>query len=631
MLSLMRTHATSWLIKILLAAIVLVFVFWGVGSFRSRRAALVASVNGETILLDEYKQTYDNLIEQYRQIYGNRLDETMLKTLNLKKQALDQLISQKILVQEARKMNIRVSKQELVDSIRSISAFQSNGSFDQRRYEMILQRMRTAPEEFEMQQKKSLLVEKLRSLLTDGVNVSEAEARAWYDWENAQVKIDYVLFEPAAYTDIDPSEEALLAYYEENKSNYKTEPRAKVKYIRFNPETFAPDVAIEDRTVQDYYDAHPDEFKSPKTVEARHILLKLEEDAAPEVVAEKKEKITEILKKAREGEDFAELAKEFSEGPTKDKGGYLGEFKKEAMVKPFADAAFSMEAGGISEPVRTQFGWHIIKVEKVTPESAETLEDAREKIVQKLTDEKAKERAQARAEEVYDMTYAGDDLDRIAAQNGLAAATTDFFTKTGPEDVPQRSRFAAAAFALAPGDISDVKTFADNFFLIQMIEKIPAGQAEFDAVKDTVKTDYMRAEQDEGAREDARDFLEAVSGDDGRTMEALSAEKNMSVQTTEFFERTGSIPKLGYEREMAETAFRLNAADPFPEQPVKGRKGYYVIRFKERKTPEAEAFEKEKADVRKKLLDQKQFKAFETWLSQLRDQSEIRIEQEFVN
>ena len=131
--------------------------------------------------------------------------------------------------------------------------------------------------------------------------------------------------------------------------------------------------------------------------------------------------------------------------------------------------------------------------------------------------------------------------------------------------------------------------------------------------------------------EDARAFLEAVSGDAPQTMESLSAEKNAPVQTTEFFKRTGMIPKLGYERDMVATAFTLTQAGPFPDKPLKGRKGYYVIRFNERKPPEAEAFDKEKADVRKKLLDQKQFKAFETWLSQLRDQSEIRIEEEFVN
>ena len=145
-----------------------------------------------------------------------------------------------------------------------------------------------------------------------------------------------------------------------------------MRYLKFEPGNYVAKVEISEDEISEYYEEHPDEFQNPKTVEARHILIKVGQDAADEEVAKAKDKIQDILKKARSGQDFAELARQYSEGPSKDKGGLLGSFRREAMVKPFADKAFSMQAGDISEPVRTRFGWHIIKVEKVNEATVST-------------------------------------------------------------------------------------------------------------------------------------------------------------------------------------------------------------------------------------------------------------------
>jgi peptidyl-prolyl cis-trans isomerase D len=171
-----------------------------------------------------------------------------------------------------------------------------------------------------------------------------------------------VVFEPGRYQDIEVTDEEVQEYFDANQNNYKTELKLKAQYIYFNPQDFAGGVTVAVEDVKDYFDSHPDEFIVPKTVKARHILFKLEKDSSPEVVEEKRKKAEEVLALAKGGEDFGELAKTYSEGPSKDRGGDLGTFKKETMVKPFADQAFSMKAGEISDPVRTQFGWHIIKV-----------------------------------------------------------------------------------------------------------------------------------------------------------------------------------------------------------------------------------------------------------------------------
>ena len=161
---------------------------------------------------------------------------------------------------------------------------------------------------------------------------------------------------------IKPSQEEVKAFFEDHKTNYKTEAMVKVRYLHFNPDTYHPDVTIADEDIKYYYDDNREEFETPKTVEARHILIKADKDADSETFKKTRERAFDIMMIAKGGKDFAELAKKYSEGPSRDRGGSLGAFRKEAMVKPFADMAFSMKAGEISEPVRTRFGWHILKL-----------------------------------------------------------------------------------------------------------------------------------------------------------------------------------------------------------------------------------------------------------------------------
>ena len=172
MLSLMRKHAGSWMIKILLGGIAITFVTWGGYQVTSQRSGRMATVNGETITAEEYRLTYKRLIEQVQQRFGNNLNEEMIKNLQLPKQAVDQLIDQMLMRQAASDLEIRVSDEDLSRSIRSIGAFQTAGIFDPRRYQTILERNNLSPESFELSQRDSLLTEKLNILITGSVKVS---------------------------------------------------------------------------------------------------------------------------------------------------------------------------------------------------------------------------------------------------------------------------------------------------------------------------------------------------------------------------------------------------------------------------------------------------------------------------
>jgi len=629
MLGLLRKKAKSWIIQLLLGAIIIVFVFWGVGSFRERKMGEIAMVNGESITFNEYTDAYNNFLDQLRQRFGKNLNDDMIKMLQVKKETLNRLIDRKLLKTEAGKLKLRVTDDEVSDGILKIEAFQNSGIFDNRLYNRVLNHIRLTPEEFETSQRESLLIEKLNSFISGSVKVSEDEAKEWFTWSNVAVNIDFVIFDPGTYKNIDPAAENIEAYFESHKEAYKTEPKIKVRYLYFDPETYKAKVTIPEKNIKDYYDSRQDEFITPKTVEARHILIKVDNKADPDVIEEKRKKALDIQKMAKEGKDFAELAKKYSEGPSARNGGSLGAFKKESMVKPFADQAFSMEPGEISSLVLTRFGWHIIKVEKVNEESIKSFKDAENFIRKKLVKERAVNMAYDEAEAVYNISFEGEDLIKAAGEHSLTLKTTDFFSSKGPEKNILKPRdFASFSFSLPEMEVSEVQDFGDGYYILQVVDKISEKIPEFDIVKDSVRLDLIKVKQDETAYKDAEEFRASVIN--GNPFDAESKKFDLTIVSSGFFKRNDPLPKSGLEREVAEVSFKLSSKNRFPGNIIKGRKGYYAVQFKERKDPDPEGFEKEKEAILKKLIGLKKRSTFNAWLTELRNRSEITINDDFL-
>jgi peptidyl-prolyl cis-trans isomerase D len=630
MLDLMRKNAGSWIIKGLLGIIVVVFVFWGVGSWRAQRGNRIALVNGEVITGNEYQEAYNNLVEQLRARLGNSLDEKMIKTLDLKKRALDRLIDRKIVIKEAEKLKFRVTNEELSQAIANIKAFQSDGVFNKRMYERALSQNRLTPETFEASVKETLMIERVMSFVTGGVKISDQEALEWFKWKGASVNVDYVHFNPDRYTGINPTGEELKSFFEKNREAYKTEDKIKISYLTLESEPFTSKVKVEDKEISDFYEANIDKFKSPKTVEARHILIKVEEGAGPEVVKEAEIKALNIFKMIKEGQPFEELAKKYSDCPSKAQGGYLGAFQKKNMVEPFASRAFSLKPGEISEPVLTRFGWHIIKTEKVNEEKTFALQEMRSAILNKISGNKAKNLAYDEAEAVYNDALQMKDLAKAAQKYGLPVKNTDFFTKSAAiqtTGINNQALIASDAFEMSEKEISDVKESGGGYAIIQVMGKMPAKIPELKDVVDAVKADLVREKQNEKSKKEAGALLAALKSGGDITKEI--ARYGLSMSETGFFRRNENIPNIGQEPQFAEAAFTLSDERLFPESPVDGSKGCYVIRFKEKKDPPIEGFNLEKENIRKALLEQKKIKTFETWLAQAKSRSRIEIDKEF--
>jgi peptidyl-prolyl cis-trans isomerase D len=624
----MRKHAGSWIIKFLLAAIIVVFIPWGVQRYTSGRSGRVAEVNGSIITLDDYRTTYRNLVDQVRQSFGNNVNDEFIQTLQLPKRALDQLIDRALMLQAAEKLKIQVSDEELARAIGSIAAFQTAGVFDNQLYLNTLSRTQLSPETFENQQREAITINKLQNFISGNIKVSDIEAQQWYKFNNTEVDIDYVLLEPQRMKDIEPTAGEIQAHFEANKDNYKTDPELKIRYLYFNPKNYEAYVTILAEDASDYYEGNIEQFKSPETVKARHILIKVDENATPEQVEEARQRIEDVHQKAIAGEDFTKLAAEFSEGPTKKKGGDLGTFRRQDMVKPFSDKAFAMQAGEISEPVRTEFGWHIIKVEQVNPASVRSLDEARPEIEAKLKADRSRNLAYDAAEAIFDAAFEGRNLGDLAKERDLKMIHTDFFTREkGPPETQNARQLAEAAFKLPLNEVSEIQELGNGYYLIEALEKRPAQIPELETVKAAVKKDLIKAKQDAEALRQAQAIVAELK--DTQSLTAVADKFQLKPQASGFFKRTDSIPGVGYEPDIARAAFKLSDSNKINADAIKGQKGYFVINLRERKAPSLDGFEKEKSNIKARLLQQKAFNAVEAWLNRIKDESEIVIEEGF--
>jgi peptidyl-prolyl cis-trans isomerase D len=442
------------------------------------------------------------------------------------------------------------------------------------------------------------------------------------------VDVDYVLLEPGQFKNIEPTADEIVDYFDQHKETYKTDPEIKVRYLYLKPEDFAAKLTVAEEDILDYYESNLEKFKNPKTVQARHILIKVDQNAKPEEVESARQRAEDVLKLAREGQDFAALARQYSEGPTKTKGGDLGTFPRESMVKPFADKAFSMKPGDISDPVRTRFGWHLIKVENVNPVKTLLLDEARADIDKTLKIERSRNLAYDEAETVYDATFEGQNLVDIAQERNLNLQTTEFFPqKTPPKEIKDAARFASVAFGLPVDEVSDVQEFGDGYYLIEVVEKVPSKIPELKDVEDRVKKDVIKEKQDAKALSEANRFLAELKT--GQPFDTVSQKFKLAPKKTGFFKRNDSIPTIGQETEIARKAFKLSDHDQLPDEPLKGQKGYYVISFRKRQEPELNGFEKEKAALKDRLLQQKTFKSMDAWLKRIKSESQISIEEGF--
>lgn len=624
-LSLMRKHAKSWLIKFLIAIIAIVFIFYFGYSFTSQRGLKVASVNGESISGLEYQKAYRNLLEALQREYKNVWSDNLIEAFDLKNRALESLIDQKLLSQEARRIGLDITEKEIQDQIMAYPAFQFKGRFDENRYRSLLYHNRMNAEDFEADIAREMLQNKLNQFLMTFLQVSDQEVLDHYTFSNEKVKISFVQFSPESFREAVKIDDTLMEeYFSDHKEEYRIPEKMKISYIIIDPERYGDKVVVTDQLIEEYYEYNIETFKEEKQVKARHIIFKLKRDATEDEEKEAREKASSVLDKARKGEDFGTLAKAYSEGPSGEKGGDLGYFSKGQMEKTFEEASFKMKQGQISELIRTSFGYHIIKVEDIKEARTKGLEEVREQVSDVLIKNESMDLAREKALSLIDQMPYDVDLVQYAKQHNVPIGHSGYFSQDEPiPDIGGDEKLRKSIFSLQKNDVSEVIELKNKLYVIQVVDKKASYLPEINEVSDQLKKDFTAHLATLKAKSAAEQYLEKLHG--GAAWDELAKESNLKPETTDFFTRArqGLIPKIGYAPDLQEAIFSLDEDKRYPDKVFSNDKGAFVARWEEEKGIDEKQYPEEKEKFRNSLMMAKQRIIFKGWLDNLKKEADI--------
>jgi peptidyl-prolyl cis-trans isomerase D len=246
-----------------------------------------------------------------------------------------------------------------------------------------------------------------------------------------------------------------------------------------------------------------------------------------------------------------------------------------------------------------------------------------------LVDERSKQLAYDAAELIFDAAFESGRIEVVAAERNLPVKTTDFFTRQGPQKgIQKKADFAKVAFDLAEDEVSEIQDFGDGYYLMEIVGKLPSRIPELKEVETKVKADLIEEKKSEKAKMDAEALLSALK--DGKVLKTAAKEFGLTPASTGFFKRTDAIPNIGFERDFSRVAFELSGDNRLPQKVIQGRKGYYVIQFRQKQPPSMVEFDKEKDDIIERLLQQKRSKVFAAWLEQVKNRSEIVYFEDFL-
>jgi peptidyl-prolyl cis-trans isomerase D len=629
MLDRMRRHK-GWL-KWSLALVCLAFVIFYIPAFLERgpdamSTDAVASVDGQDITVNEFRRAYQTQLQVYRNAYGGNMSEQMLKQLGLDQQILQQMVDEQAALAEARRQGIDVSDSEVAQRIVSIPAFQENGQFiGQARYAALL-RMQRPPmtaEEFEDSLRRSIVVDKLRSALTDWVTVGDKDVAQEFKRRNEKVKVDLVLFPADKYrADVAVTDAELQSYFDSHKEQYRIGERRKIKYLLIDVDALRGRTPVTSREIEKSYNDNIEMYSTPEQVRASHILLKTDGKNDAEVKA----KADEVLKEAKGGADFAELAKKYSQDEQSAKnGGDLDYFARGKMVPEFDEVAFTLQPGQVSDVVKTQFGYHIIKVVDKKPATTRTLEEVRPQITEQLSWEKAQARAGDLAASLEKEISAPADLDKTAQREGLKVQESGFFTRDEPIlGLGPSPAAAAEAFGLNAGQVSGAVQTSRGYAFLTVTGTQAPHTPKLDEVKEKVREDVTKQKAKELARQKAATVLASLKNAPDFAKAAKDA--GVEVKSTELQPRESPYPEVGVSPQLDEVAFSAPTASV--SDPIDTENGIAIVRVAEHRAPTDAEFTAEKARLQDEMLNERRNRFFSAYMVKAKQRMKIEVNRE---
>lgn len=625
--SMRKRYAGSITLKVMFVAIVIVFVFWGFAGVVRDPMEVVAKVNDQIISVKDFDRAYTNISRAYREVYPAGAPIEMLR-----RQVLDQLITEHLLGQEAERLGLLVEETELRDAIASIPAFQVGGHFDRDAYVETLRRNNLKPSDFEDAQRQQLLVTKLQDLIRVGAHVTDEELKDQYRHENERVDLRYVTVPAGNFlSQVTVTDEEAKAYLAEHPDAFREPERNSIRYLIFTPEQFAAEVQPTEDELKAHYEAHVSDYATTEQVKARHILFRIAPEATEADRLAIRARANSVLVDAKGGADFAELAKQHSEDTNSaPNGGDLGFFSRGQMVPDFETAVFALEPGGISEVVQSPFGVHIIKVDEKREARTEPFEEARSKVLVAVQTLRGREAALAKSEEAHKRVIGGEDVDSVAAAMGVKLEEPAAFSRTEPvANLGPAKELVEEVFATAPNEVGEIATLERGYVVFQVAAHVDSHVPQFEAIREKV-TDAIRKERAAAlAKAHAEKLLERLKAKE--TLDVVAGSEGLEVKETGPVGRVGAyVTGLGNLPELKEAGFQLTAEQPVAPQAYALQGDAVIAVLKERIPADEAGFDKQKDPLRDRIRRRLEAAAVEQFVGQLKAKAEIEIGQAYA-
>ena len=627
MLARMRRHK-NWLKWSLGIVIVTFAIFFVPRSCRDVSAGAapddaIATVNGRRVTVETYQRAYNVQIDNLRRAYGGNLDAQMIKQLGVPQRLIQQLVDEEMMLAEADRLGITVTDGEVRERLIRLPAFQENGQFiGEARYRQLLdmQRPPITPAEFETQMRRSLTIEKLQGAVSDWMQVSDEEVDREYKKRNEKVKLDLGLFASKDFQkSVTTTDADLTSQFNANPETYKVPEKRRVRYLAIDAEHLKASMTATDQEIQAKYQQNAKTYSTPEQIRASHILLKTEgkDDATVKKQAE------DILKKVKAGGDFAALAKQYSEDEgSKTNGGDLDYFGKGIMDKAFEDAAWALKPGEVSGLVKSQFGYHIIKLVDKKAAVTKTIADVRPQLEDQVKLEKAQAEASKLAQQIAPEIKQPDDLDRVAKAHAWTVGDSGLFSRDEPlAGLGFAPAVANAAFTLEQGKVSGALQTTTGFAFIALVEIKPTYLPKLDEVKEKVRQDVIKTK----ALELAKTKAATVASSKG-SFEAAVKAAGGTVKTTDFVARNSPLPDIGVNQQVDDAAFSMKQGDT--SAPISTDSAVVVVHLKEKQDlPTAQA---DKTSLRDEIRQQHQQEFFAAYMAKARPKLTVKLNQRAI-
>jgi peptidyl-prolyl cis-trans isomerase D len=602
MMKSIRTAAKPIYVIVIVAFVGTIIFAWGMDltSKNKRPPNAIGRVNGEEISIDAFYRTYES---KYNSLLETNTDPGEEDIDKAREDAWNTLVSQALIGQELDKYNITVTPKELAEYVKVMPPqelaqaedLMTDGQFDVMKYQNYLQNLATSQDPqaeqillyIESTVKSQVMINKLQQLVISTVYLSPAEVLENYRDKNEKVQVKYAYISEANVdtSNIEITDDMLLARYEQDKdTDYRTEETATLKYVEFKK---APSQADQDSV---------------------------------------KREIDNIYDQLKNGADFAELAREYSQDRSGQDGGDLGWFGRGRMVKPFEEAAFGLEkVGDISEPVQSQFGWHIIKLtgKRDTNDKGEKEEQVKashillktEPSAQTLIDLKDK------AERFRQMAI-GDGFEQAVQDDSLNEITTPPFTRGASiRNIGMNNSLNDLAFKGKEGAISQVIDIRSAYVVATRDSIIPEGYKPFDEVKDRIRS-IVRRELINNKTYAMGDSLYAIMADQNLTLEQMAQKAGLPVKETELFARTDFVKNVGSDPAFIGAAFSLTRENP-RSKPVESRSGCYLMELVGKNPIDKAKYEAMSDSLYQEELSQKRQDAWRNWYRDVYENAKI--------